>query len=382
MFFFVVFIMTRQVPFKAFSSLMNLSLIGFFGLQVNYILQKTDRSRLLFLLLFVGWGFLMLGYSAVAGNTVGNSFRFLIILILIQGAFFVKPNPRYISIVVGFLVLQSVFLIGLHVVLNVFFNMSSYLFLRLFFQAQGWGDLYTYNGLFYNIQILGNALLPFGVFVSVIYYSGSKRILLTSILFAGMLVAGNFAFVLGVGVFLSLVFFSTKSFNTRKFIGLLVLGILLSVMAAKPAVNYFGNTISKKSEESNPTRIDQSIVLWENLSENPVSLLFGKGLGNTLKVKTKWRDYTDNVYFELQSLYFLNQMGFFNFLIFVVANIACVVLFFRETLVKVIYGAYIIYAFFNPYFLDTSHIVVIITLISLNHELEMRRVKPIESDEV
>ena len=365
--------MTRQVPFKAFSSLMNLSLIGFFTLQLNYILKKTDRTRLLFIFLFIGWGFLMLAYSAIAGNTTGNSFRFLIILVLIQASFFVKPNPTYINIVIGFLVLQSLFLIGLHLILNLFFNASSYLFLRLFFQEQGWGDLYTYNGLFYNIQILGNALLPFGVFVSVIFYSGIKRTMFTLVLFTGMLVAGNFAFVLGTLVFLVFLFLVTKSFNTRKFLTFAILGILLGSIAAKPALSYFQKTISNKSEESNPTRIDQSRVLWEDLSENSVSLIFGKGLGNTLNVKTKWRDYTDNIYFELQSLYFLNQMGLLNFLIFLISNIICVILFFKEPLVKIIYLAYILYAFFNPYFLDTSHIVVIITLISLNKVLEKRK---------
>jgi hypothetical protein len=375
MFFFVVFIMTRQVPFKMFSSLMNLSLIGFFALQANYIFQKTDRSRLVFLLVFVGWGCLMLGYSAVAGNTFGNSIRFLIILILIQAAFFIKPKSSYIHILIGFLVVQSLFLIVLHLVLNLFFNMTSYMFLRLFFQAQGWGDLYTYNGLFYNIQVLGNALLPFGVFVALVYYTGVRRILLTTVLFAGMLVAGNFAFVLGVVAFVSFSFFAAKSFNTRKFLGLAVVALCVGVLLARPAINYLGKTISNKSQESNPTRIDQSVVLWENLSENPVTLIFGRGLGNTLKVKTKWRDYTDNIYFELQSLYFLNQMGLVNFLFFAIANVLCVVLFFREAMVKIIYAAYIIYAFFNPYFLDTSHIVVIITLISLNQELEKRRAK-------
>lgn len=377
MFFFVVFIMTRQVPLKSFSSLMNLALLCFFGFQVNYIFQKTERTRLLFLLLFVGWGFFMLGYSSVAGNTIGNSFRFFIILTLIQAAFFVKPNPSYIHIIIGFLVVQSLFLIGLHLVLNLFFNMSTYVFLRLFFQAQGWGDLYTYNGMLYNIQILGNALLPFGVFLSLVYYSGVKRTFVTLVLFIGMLVAGNFAFVLGVLAFISLVFLTTKTFGTRKFLILTLLGIVFAGIVAKPAYNYLDQTITKKSEESNPTRIDQSIVLWNDLSENPISLIFGKGLGNTLKEKTKWRDYTDNIYFELQSLYFLNQMGFLNFLIFFISNVLCVVLFFRESLVKAIYVAYIIYAFFNPYFLDTSHIVVIVTLISLNQVLEKRKLETI-----
>lgn len=380
MFFFVVLIMTRQVPLKPFSSLMNLALLGFFAFQANYILQKTERSRFVLLLLFVGWGLLMLGYAAVFGNPLGTAFRFFIILIFIQCAFFVKPNQAYIKILIGFLVLQSVFLIGLHLVLNIFFNMSSYMFLRLFFQAQGWGDLYTYNGLFYNIQILGNALLPLGVFVALIYYQGGKRFVLVSILFIGMLVAGNFAFLLGVFFFLISLFLVTKSFPTRKFlVGFFILSAI-GIIAARPVANYLDKTIEAKSEESNPTRIDQSKVLWENLTENPVNFVLGKGLGNTLKVKTKWRDYTDNIYFELQSLYFLNQLGLLNFLFFVLVNFGLVFLFFRNIQVKVIYFAYIVYAFFNPYFLDTSHIVVIITLVSLNQILEERKSQKIANE--
>jgi len=376
-FFCVVLMLTRQVPLKGFSSLMNLALLGFFGFQINYIFQKTDRTRLLFLLVLVGWGFFMVAYSALAGNTLGNMFRFLIILILIQSAFFVKPDTAYIKILFGFLVVQSLFLIGLHLVLNLFFNIGSYIVLRMFFQAQGWGDLYTYNGIFYNIQILGNALLPFGVFVSLVYYSGMKRVVLSGILLMGMLVAGNFAFVLGVFVFLGLVFLSTPSFNTRKFLFFTLLAMVLAGVAFRPAVDYLGKTVTKKSQESNPTRIDQSLVLWTDLTETPLTLIFGQGLGNTVNAKTKWRDYTDNIYFELQSLYFLNQMGLFNFLIFVVANVLCVVLFFKESIVKVIYTAYIMYALFNPYLLDTSHIVVIITLVSLNQALEIRKLEKI-----
>ena len=188
----------------------------------------------------------------------------------------------------------------------------------------------------------------------------------------GMLVAGKFAFVLGLIVFLFLVFLNTNQFKTKKFLTLAIVGLFAIVFAAKPAIEYLDNTISKKSQESNPTRLDQSIVLWTDLKESPLSLVFGQGLGNTLEVKTKWRDYTDNIYFELQSLYFLNQMGLFNFLIFVICNVLCVILYFRQPIVKIIYVSYILYALFNPYFLDTSHIVVIIILSSLNQVLEKR----------
>jgi membrane protein implicated in regulation of membrane protease activity len=243
--------------------------------------------------------------------------------------------------------------------------MSNYLFVRIFFQNQGWGDLYTYNGLFYNIQILGNALLPFGVFISLVFYTGMRRVIISSTLLLGMLVAGNFAFVLGMVIFLILLFLTAPYFHTRTFVVASILSIAVIALVAGPAIQFVNSTISKKSQDSNPTRIDQSVVLWEDLTHDPFSFVFGRGLGNTLEVKTKWRDYTDNIYFELQSIYFLNQMGLFNFLIFILSNTLCVIIFLKRPIVKVIYCAYIIYAFFNPYFLDTSHVIVIISLISL-----------------
>ena len=65
----------------------------------------------------------------------------------------------------------------------------------------GWGDVYTYNGVFWRIQLKGNALLPFAFFVSWIYLSSFKRYLISSLFLVALILAGNFAFILGVIVF-------------------------------------------------------------------------------------------------------------------------------------------------------------------------------------
>jgi hypothetical protein len=368
----VVFFLTRQVPLKPFSSLMNLALFALFFLQGKAILDRISSKSLYFFLLYLGWASFLLVYAIVLGNEFANSIRFFIIITLIQLAFLVKTSKGYVDVLIIFLVIQAMVLFGIHLALNIFFNIQTYLFLRIFFQTQGWGDLYTYNGLFYNIQVLGNALLPFGFFISVHFYRGIKRLIISSILLIGIFIAGNFAFFLGLVVFAVLTFLTSRNIPTRWFsvgFGAMLLG---SMILFAPILNYLGNTLEKKSEDSNPTRIDQTEVLWADLSSDPFSLVFGKGLGNTVDVKTKWRDYTDNLYFELQSIYFLNQLGLFNFLIFTLANALGVLIFFTHRYTKVIYVSYLMYSFFNPYFLDTSHIVAILVLIGFNEYLELK----------
>lgn len=126
--------------------------------------------------------------------------------------------------------------------------------------------------------------------------------------------------------------------------------------------SYVSNLIEAKSEYSNPTRIDQANLLLEDLSENP---FWGGGLGNTVNVITEYRDYTDNIYFELQSIYFLNQMGLFYFMFFILFNVVFSLYFIKYPSLFLAYFSYVFYAFFNPYFFDTSHIVVILVLVSL-----------------
>lgn len=372
MFLLVVVILTRQVPLRGISFLMNIALLFFFIIQTKYIIQFNEKNNLLLLISFIAVAAVMLVYSNLAGNTTGNSFRMFVIIVFIQLAFFVKPKIQYINILLTLLIIQALFLIGFHLVLNVFFDIVTYQFIRAYFRHVGWGDVYTYNGFFYNIQVMGNALLPFGVFVSSVYYRGKKRIILTAILLLGTLVAGNFAFMLGCIMFVALIVCSTKIYNKRRLIVVSVLSFIAIAVIAVPAYTYLEDTIARKAIESNPTRIDQTEVLMSDLTVDVPSVIFGRGLGNTVDKKTIWRDYTGDVYFELQSLYFLNQLGLVNFLFFVLLNILFVLVFFRSIVIKLIYVSYIFYAFFNPYFLDTSHIVVIVTLIGLNQVMEER----------
>ena len=96
----------------------------------------------------------------------------------------------------------------------------------------------------------------------------------------------------------------------------------------------------------------------------------GKGLGNTVSEKTNYRDYTGNIYFELQTFYFFNQLGIINFISFILLNLFFAYTKIRDPRLLFVYLCYILYAFTNPYILDSNQVIVILTLVMANKILE------------
>ncbi|HCT3329922.1 TPA: polymerase, partial [Proteus mirabilis] len=66
------------------------------------------------------------------------------------------------------------------------------------------------------------------------------------------------------------------------------------------------------------TRFDQANALMIGLAESYYDILFGQGLGSKLNIITAVRDYRKFIYYELQSLYILYQIGFLGFLSLIV----------------------------------------------------------------
>lgn len=128
-----------------------------------------------------------------------------------------------------------------------------------------------------------------------------------------------------------------------------------------------------KSDESSAIRIEQATLLLKDLGESPVTLIMGKGMGNTLSVQTSFRDYTDNIYFELQILYILNQLGIIAFIIFSLYNIYLTITKIKYKELIFVYLFYIMYAITNPYIFDTNHIIVILTLCSISNYLTNKK---------
>ena len=84
----------------------------------------------------------------------------------------------------------------------------------------------------------------------------------------------------------------------RLFIGLVILFTI-----GGGIISYIDAVFEEKKDESNAMRIEQAILLLEDLSRNPITLLGGAGLGNTVDVTTHFRSYVGATYYELQVLY-------------------------------------------------------------------------------
>ena len=133
--------------------------------------------------------------------------------------------------------------------------------------------------------------------------------------------------------------------------------------------SYINIVLEEKKDESNAIRVEQATLLLEDLNETPVTLLMGKGLGNTVDVTTHFRSYVGATYYELQVLYILNQLGIIPFLIFILVNILFVFKYMPNMKIKIVYASYILYAITNPYIMDTNQVVVIIALLCAQYHL-------------
>lgn len=320
-------------------------------------------------------------YSIVIeNNSISLAIRFYVILVLLLAAFFLPPKKIYVTIFIALAVLHSVLLIGFETYIVLLGDPEFSGYIRSKVMELGFGDVYTFNQYFYRIQIKGNPVLPIAFLVS-LFAIQSKRLKISaaSLLFVGTIVAGNFAFILAIvfflGMYCIILFFSNKKvstylknlFNSRNRILMLIGSLLLLIVLVGVIVfPYIKELLLLKMQISIPTRFDQVAHLINSLTETPVTLLVGQGLGNVINVISDYRDYRTYYYFELQTIYIINQVGILYFLVFLLTKITYVIKFWKNKYIYLIYLSYLVYAFTNPYLFDTTNIVVLIVLNSLS----------------
>ncbi|MDQ1000797.1 hypothetical protein QFZ28_001197 [Neobacillus niacini] len=382
-FFLCVLAVTRQFPFYQLSKLISISLIFVFLFSIPFLIKnfiKCNKTvKYLFILNAVCLGLMLIYSIFIQHNNLSLAIRFFIILFLILAAFYLPPKKAYINIFLLLAVLQSVVLIVFEIYLVLFADPAIAAAIRAKVINLQLGDVYTYNQYFYRIQVKGNAILPIAFLVS-LFAVQSKRIKIStaSLLFVGTVVAGNLAFILAIlffiGMYCLILLFSNKTalaffkklFSTRKRIITVSVSLLLIFMIAIAAIYpYLYEVFVRKMIYSIPTRFDQVFHLIGDLTENTKTILFGQGLGNVINVISDYRDYRNNYYFELQSIYILNQVGILYFLLFIVTKIIFAIKFWGNKYIYLLYVSYIVYAFTNPYLFDTTNVLVLIVLSSL-----------------
>ncbi len=364
---FAVFTITRQFPLNlyGFSGTPKFFIIlGFlFGFPLilkNLIYSKNKTIVLLSFCMLI----IICIHSLYSLFTTANPLgvlRFFFILILIILAYYLKLPKYFVNWFYLFTILQSLFLIIFEIYLVFFSSPSERVIIRQFFLNYHLGDVYTYNNYFFRIQILGNPLIPVAFFLSV--YS-KKNIIIKIILFLGVLISANFAFYIATFLFLVGYYTFMKAKNNLKLINNFIKIFTVIILTLYPMMKYVNYILSKKAH-SMSVRCDQFNVLINDMSGSILTILFGKGLGHIVNVRTSFRDYSKSYYFELQTIYVLNQLGLLAFIYYFAILFIAYNLYQKE--IFYIYLCYIIYAITNPYILDVTHIVVILTLNILNN---------------
>lgn len=369
----ICLIITRQVPFSAIASLANIAIILLF---IFYFLgegEKSDKKGkyFLFYLIWIGG---LIAYSMILQNDITLILRFSLIIILLLLAYNIVLPISCLDILLFFLVCQAIFLMGMEVYL-LQSTLNETRFIRSFYSLKEWGDIYSFSGNYFFIQVKGNALLPFGFMLTFIPLLENKKRkwFYRILLLGGIVCCGNFAYYISLFVFILGIYIRRNNSKVQNYIFKLFLLLATLVCLSPFILNYVTEVLDRKNDVSLGTRSDQFYVLMNDLQDNIFTIFLGKGLGNVLTIATSFRDYTNNIYFELQSVYFLNQLGIFNFLLFILLNLYLSYKFICNKFLLFIYACYLIYAVTNPYFLDTNQIVVIIVLTSINKYINENR---------
>ncbi len=388
--------MTRQFPFIQLSKIISLSLIFIFVFSVPFLLKNfwkcSKQIKFLFIVNAVCLTVLLIYSIVIEKNNLSLAVRFFTILFLMLMVFFLPGKKSYVNIFILLSLLHSVVLIIFEIYILVFGGPDFAEYIRTKVMTLGMGDIYTYNQYFYRIQIKGNPILPIAFIVS-LFAIQSKRIKFAaaSLLFVGTIVAGNLAFILAIVFFFGMygvilfflnarvvAFLKTLFGNKKRVIMLTCLLVAILAAAGILIYPYIKEVLVRKMEYSIPTRFDQVSHLLNDLVESPITFLFGQGLGNIIYVISDYRDYRNAYYFELQTIYVLNQVGILYFILFLVTKIIFIIKFWRNKITFLIYLSYVLYAFTNPYLFDTTNIIVLIVVSSLN-KLYLKEGKNIES---
>lgn len=368
----LLFCLSRQVPLNQYPSILTFVFLIYLVLLFfsdKLVVKINKRVTIVVLLFYAG----LLFWAIFKNNEPIFIFRFFFIVFLLNFVLFLDVSDgRYALSLKYIYLIQALLVVCLGILMPIYFSLDTYAPIRHLVKGNNWGDIYSYNGVFFRIQLLGNALLPFLFFVLYDRFrKGSNEIFSLLLTMLAVFFAGNLTFFISIfiyAVLYELVIIKRFSLNVSKY-KFYFFGVLL--LLAPVVTLYIIDLIIMKSTgsvSSIGTRIDQFHVLINDLSSNISTVLFGNGLGHTVSVSTEHRDYTGRVYFELQFFYLLNQLGLFGMLIFLTTHFF---LFFKRIKDKVyilMYVCYWVYAFTNPYMFDTTHIVVLLILMSMSTE--------------
>lgn len=345
-----------QVPFMEQAGLITIGLGTFMLLKLRDALTffcDSWRNSILYLILAI-FSIGNLAYSVNGGTEISNGLRFLLIMLLIPLCpYFVGKKDGILYKIFALLSFSKAIMLIVIAILVI--QSGSHAEMRAWAQLNDYGDVYFMGGTeIPHVQLKGNALIVVAFFIS--FFKKKKFTFYNSTLFLGILAAGNFAFYLGTVIFFVWLFLRKLDWNHVRIKQFIAAGVLFALLIGFSQYAIWQTEEKGGSpDSSNGMRILQAEILTDT---DP---LYGKGLGSIVKDASKMGRSIDSQYYELQPLYIYYQVGLPCILLFYVLMILTM----KRRCSKdglILFCIYLFYAFFNPYCLDTTQMIVMIIL--------------------
>lgn len=343
-----------QFPFRWMSEL----ILPFFFLFILFELKNIDlkfNKKMWFVITaFVGYIIFEAVRSINYGIDIVRILRFSALLVGIPFCCLInnKNFSKHLDVLVYLAVAKSVLIISFAVYLIL---AGQHDMIRTWLEIHKYtGDIYVLNFL-PKVQVHGNALLLIAFFVE---YMRNKKITKNCLLiFAGVFLAGNFAFILSLMIFAFYRFVPyVISLIKQGKIKLRYIILACSVVALLLSA-YLFIKFKEKQEFSNAIRFQQFKILTDT---NPI---IGSGLGSIIKAKTPMFTYNGDIYFEMQTLYIFNQVGFIGLGLFysILGYFVCR----KGILPSILYAIYLFYSFWNPYCFDLTQMLTTVIILNM-----------------
>ena len=186
-----------QFPLKSISALIIPCLAVYLVCKIPKL--QFDKKTIVLIIAFLVCLTCSAAFALARNTEITRVLRFLFILLaivfcsLVQEDNFSREREIFISLAVA----KSIVIIAIAITLLIVRDFS---FLRQWAWTNDLGDIYFLNPLAPKVQVQGNALLVIAFFSECM--KKNKSILRLGIMLAGIFFAGNFAYVLGLGLFI------------------------------------------------------------------------------------------------------------------------------------------------------------------------------------
>jgi hypothetical protein len=299
--------------------------------------------------------------SLAVGHEPAVVIRFFVITLGTLLAFHIRPNTISVPWTLLPVALQAIAITAVAVSLGVLQDPGLALVVRDYVLDAQWGDIYSFNGLYFRVQLIGNALLPLLFMIAVWRWQMGRVYRIMALLaLLGLVAAGNltYFFVAAIAVLFAHGRRLRRSVAARV---VLVVALPLMLVAAWGLVDEAVSDKFEGSDSSMSVRFDQFDAAQRQVGDSPRKLLLGTGLGARFP-DGQQRNYSQDRYIEMQWLYLWLQLGLVGLLIYA-ATLWISAQQLLDTDGRRIFWLYMLSGCTNPYILDSNQIIATLILV-------------------